>query len=84
MNAKRDNELDKQAQEWIEAIVGEKFSAYGPTYEDALKNGIILCKLMNKLLPGSVPKINSKDGDFALVTRIHFNFKKFILVDLLF
>ena len=42
MAAKRDPKLDKEAQEWIEAILGEKFPD-GP-YEDALKDGIILCK----------------------------------------
>ena len=42
MAAKRDANLDKEAQEWIEAILGEKFPA-GP-YEDAIKDGIILCK----------------------------------------
>jgi hypothetical protein len=65
MDAKRDPELDKQAQEWIEAIIGEKFPA-GVLYEDALKDGIILCKLINVLQPNSVPKITTKGGGFAL------------------
>lgn len=43
MAAKRDSNLDKEAQEWIEAILGEKFPA-GASYEDAIKDGIILCK----------------------------------------
>jgi hypothetical protein len=43
MAAKRDANLDREAQEWIEAILGEKFPA-GVAYEDALKDGIILCK----------------------------------------
>ncbi len=42
MSAKRDSGLDQEAQNWIEAIIGEKFPA-GP-YDDALKDGIILCK----------------------------------------
>lgn len=42
MAAKRDPELDQQAQQWIEAVIGEKFPS-GP-YEDALKDGILLCK----------------------------------------
>jgi hypothetical protein len=42
MASKRDSALDKEAQDWIEAVLGEKFPA-GP-YEDALKDGIILCK----------------------------------------
>jgi hypothetical protein len=43
MAAKRDGKLDGEAQEWIEKITGEKFPA-GVSYEDALKDGIILCK----------------------------------------
>lgn len=42
MASKRDPTRDKEAQEWVEAIIGEKFPA--GTYEDALKNGIILIK----------------------------------------
>ena len=42
MAGKRDPNLDHEAQVWIEAILGEKFPA--GTYEDALKDGIILCK----------------------------------------
>ncbi len=65
MEGKRDPEQDREAQEWIEAIVGEKFPA-NVSYEDALKDGIILCKLINKLQPNSVPKITTKGGGFAL------------------
>lgn len=39
---KRNPELDKEAQQWIEAVIGEKFP--GGSYEDAIKDGIILCK----------------------------------------
>lgn len=43
MAGKRDPQLDKEAQTWIEEILGEKFPS-GVAYEDALKDGIILCK----------------------------------------
>ena len=42
MAAKRDGNMDREAQEWIEAVVGEKFPSV--PYEDALKDGILLCK----------------------------------------
>lgn len=43
MASKRNSSQDKEAQEWIEAITGEKFPA-GQSYEDALRDGIILIK----------------------------------------
>ena len=43
MAAKRDTSLDAEAQQWIEAVTGEKFPS-GVSYEDAIKDGIILCK----------------------------------------
>ncbi|CAF0926200.1 unnamed protein product [Adineta steineri] len=57
--AKRDTELDNEVQTWIESVIGEKFP--NGSYEDALRNGVILCKLMNKLQPNAIPKY-SKDG----------------------
>jgi len=64
MASKRDGGLDEQAQEWIEAIIGEKFPK--GSYDDALKDGISLGKLSNKLQPGSVKKITTTGGGFAL------------------
>ncbi|CAF2382331.1 unnamed protein product [Rotaria sp. Silwood2] len=61
---KRSTDLDHEAQEWVEAVIGEKFPKCA--YEDALKDGIILCKLINKLQPGSVSKICTSGGGFKL------------------
>lgn len=65
MAAKRDKRLDAEAQEWVEAVIGESFPA-DILYEDALKDGIILCKLINKLKPGSVTKIREKGSAFQM------------------
>ena len=73
---KRNPEMDKVAQEWIETIIGEKFPA-GVAYEDHIKDGIILCKLINKLAPGSVAKINESGGQFKMMENIN-NFQKAI------
>ncbi|XP_037945545.1 muscle-specific protein 20 [Teleopsis dalmanni] len=71
---KRNPEMDKEAQEWIEAILGQKFGA-GQEYEDVLKDGQVLCNLINKLQPNSVPKINSSGGQFKMMENIN-NFQK--------
>ncbi|CAF3353350.1 unnamed protein product [Rotaria socialis] len=59
---KRDPKLDSQAQAWIELVIAEKFP--NCSYEDALRNGIILCKLMNKLQPNAIPKFTTTIGGF--------------------
>ncbi|XP_016942999.3 muscle-specific protein 20 [Drosophila suzukii] len=71
---KRNPEMDKEAQEWIEAIISEKFPA-GQSYEDVLKDGQVLCKLINVLSPNAVPKVNSSGGQFKFMENIN-NFQK--------
>jgi len=67
---KRDPEQEKEAQEWIESVLGQKFPP-GEAYEDVIRDGQVLCKLMNKLSPGSVPKINSTGGQFKMMENIN-------------
>ncbi|XP_054739020.1 muscle-specific protein 20 [Anastrepha obliqua] len=74
---KRNPEMDQQAQEWIEAILGSKFPA-GVAYEDHLKDGQVLCTLINKLSPNAVPKINSSGGQFKMMENIN-NFQKALI-----
>ncbi|XP_062566137.1 myophilin-like [Saccostrea cucullata] len=69
MPAKRDKELEAQALDWVEANLGEPVDRKTP-YEDVLRDGIILCKLMNKLMPGCIKKIDTKGGGFALMQNI--------------
>ncbi|XP_055316840.1 muscle-specific protein 20 [Sitodiplosis mosellana] len=74
MASKRDPVQDKEAQEWIEAILGWKFPA-GQSYEDTLKDGVVCCKLINKIKPGSVAKINEGGATFKLMENVQ-NFQK--------
>ncbi|XP_071452363.1 muscle-specific protein 20 [Hetaerina americana] len=67
---KRDPEQEKQAQEWMETILGEKFPR-GVAYEDHIRDGQVLCHLMNKISPGSVAKINSSGGQFKMMENIN-------------
>lgn len=67
---KRNPEQEAEAQQWMEDVLGAKFPP-GETYESALKDGVILCKLMNKIKPGSVPKINTTGASFKMMENIN-------------
>lgn len=67
---KRDAAQENEIQRWIEAVVGEKFPD-GVSYEDALKDGIILCKMMNKLSPGIVTKVNMSGPNFKMMENVN-------------
>lgn len=70
---KRDPDQEQEAKEWIESVLGEKINGY----EDALRDGTVLCRVMNKLKPGSIAKINTTGGQFKLMENIN-NFQKAI------
>jgi hypothetical protein len=60
---------EAEIQKWIEAVLKEPFPE-GKPYEDSLKDGIILCKVMNTLSPGSIPKINMTGANFKLMENV--------------
>ncbi|KAL0280629.1 UNVERIFIED_CONTAM: hypothetical protein PYX00_001861 [Menopon gallinae] len=66
---KREPEQELEAQQWIEQVVGERFPP-GVPYEDVLRDGIFLCKLMNKLQPGIISKINTSGGDYKFMDNL--------------
>lgn len=67
--SKRNIFQDQEAQEWMETVLGHKFPT-NMSYEDYLRDGQVLCQLMNKIRPGSIPKINSSGGDFKMMENI--------------
>ncbi|KAL1139358.1 hypothetical protein AAG570_006342, partial [Ranatra chinensis] len=67
---KRDPEQELEAQRWIESVIGERFPP-GCRYEDVLRDGVILCKLMNQLMPGCITKINTSGGDYKFMDNIN-------------
>jgi len=54
--------------DWIAAVLGEALP--NGEYEDILKDGVVLCKLINKLAPDSVKKIQTKGTNFQLMENI--------------
>jgi len=43
----------------------------GLSYENALRDGVIFCKLMNKLQPGLISKINTSGGDYKMMDNLN-------------
>ncbi|XP_017880033.1 muscle-specific protein 20 [Ceratina calcarata] len=67
---KRDPQQEREAQEWIESVLGNKFPA-GEAFEDVIRDGQVLCALMNKLSPGAIPKVNTGGGQFKMMENIN-------------
>ena len=57
---------------WIEKKTGE---SVGSDLQEGLKSGVALCKLMNTITPGAIPKINSSSMAFK---QVRHTLKKFI------
>lgn len=43
----------------------------GMSYEDALRDGVLFCMLMNKLQPGLITKINTSGGDYKMMDNLN-------------
>ncbi|XP_014203889.1 muscle-specific protein 20-like [Copidosoma floridanum] len=67
---KRDPDQEAEAQLWIEQVIGFKFPK-DISYEDALRDGVILCMLMNRLCPGIVSKVNTTGGDYKMMDNLN-------------
>ncbi|XP_075217290.1 myophilin [Lycorma delicatula] len=64
----RNKEQETEVIQWIEDVLGEKLP--NQPYEDILKDGVVLCNLINKIAPGSVKKIQTKGTNFQLMENI--------------
>jgi Protein involved in regulation of cellular morphogenesis/cytokinesis len=64
----RNKEVEAEVLQWIEAVLGEKLP--NQPYEDVLRDGVVLCNLINKISPDSVKKIQTKGTNFQLMENI--------------
>ena len=75
--AKYDSTEDSKARAWLEEVTGEPFPTgldpKSDTFHEALKDGVYLCKAINALQPGSVPKINNSKMAFKMVRALLVN-----------
>ncbi|KAM9790865.1 calponin-2 [Syngnathus typhle] len=58
---KYDLQKEEELRIWIEDQTGANI---GPDFHNGLKNGVILCQLINKLRPGSVKNINNSSHNW--------------------
>jgi hypothetical protein len=66
--AKYDPRLEAEARTWIESVLEENL---GPgTLQEELKSGEVLCRLANKIKPGSVGKISAMKMPFKQMENI--------------
>ncbi|RKO87906.1 calponin homology domain-containing protein [Blyttiomyces helicus] len=63
--AKFDPAREAEAREWIEACTGEKLSSANT--QESLKDGVLLCKLINKVVPETNIKFNASKMPFKQV-----------------
>jgi len=68
MDAKLDPTKLAQAQAWMEALSGLR--ANGAPFHDYLKDGIVLCKALNAISPGSIKSINHSKMPFPQMENI--------------
>lgn len=59
--AKYDPEKEAMAQEWIEKVIEESFSG---GFQESLKSGVRLCRLINCISPNSIKKYNTQKMPF--------------------
>ena len=55
------------AEAWIEAVIGEPMEG---TFDEWLRSGVVLCKLLNGVAPGSVKKIATSSMPFKQMENI--------------
>jgi len=72
INSKYSDELAAECLEWVKEITGEPINTSGDmdNFFEVLKDGVILCKLVNSIKPGSVKKINESKMAFKCMENI--------------
>jgi len=69
MELKKDSSREQECQQWIEEVSGEKFA--GKDFGKSLKDGILLCKFVNKIKSGIVKSISSQKIAFMQMQNIN-------------
>ncbi|XP_018564601.1 myophilin [Anoplophora glabripennis] len=73
VNAKYSEDLAKESLEWIASITGDGINTGGDmdNFYEVLKDGTLLCKLVNNIQPGMVKKVNTSSMAFKCMENIN-------------
>eukprot|EP00121_Abeoforma_whisleri_P006608 Awhi_evm1s6013 len=75
LQAKKDSkynpELEAQAIDWIAELTGERSPGVKDEFYEFLKDGQVLCALINAIKPGSVKKVNTSKMAFKQMENIN-------------
>ena len=66
--AKYDVGMEHKCREWIEAVTGDKLGE--STLQEELKNGVVLCNLINAIKPGLINKPKNSKMPFMQMENI--------------
>ena len=64
--AKYDPERELQAKEWIQLVAKTKFDE-SLSFQENLKDGVMLCDVINGLKPGTIKTVNASKMPFKQV-----------------
>jgi len=72
INSKYSEELAAESLEWIKEITGEPINTSGDpdNFFEVLKDGVLLCKLINCIKAGSIKKVNESKMAFKCMENI--------------
>merc|ERR1711956_128038 len=59
---------EQEVRDWIEAVLEEPLPA--GDYEEVLKDGVVLCRMMNKIVPDAIKKFKQKGPAFLLMENV--------------
>jgi len=73
INAKYSDELAQESLEWIKSIIDADFNVAGDmdNFYEVLKDGQVLCKLVNSIKPGIIKKVNQSQMAFKCMENIN-------------
>ncbi|KAG6450288.1 myophilin [Manduca sexta] len=73
INSKYSEELAQESLEWIRLLTGEPENTSGDmdNFYEVLKDGTLLCKLVNKIQPDLVKKVNNSKMAFKCMENIN-------------